>query len=51
MAGILFQHPLFTFHDATFECVCRHFDLRTERGSLLDVTPAILALLFEKRQH
>ena len=44
-----FQHLVFAFHDSTFECVCREFEVRTEHGSLLDVTPAILALLFEGR--
>jgi hypothetical protein len=44
-----FQHLVFAFHDATFECVCREFDVRTEHGSMLDVTPAMLALLFEER--
>ena len=43
------QHLIFAFHDSTFECVCRDFDVRTEHGSLLGVTPAMLALLFEKR--
>jgi hypothetical protein len=46
-----FHHFVFAFHDSTFECVCRDFDVRTEHGSLLDITPAMLALLFEKRQH
>jgi hypothetical protein len=46
-----FQHLVFAFHDSTFECVCRDFDARTEHGSILDVTPAMLGLLFEKRQH
>jgi hypothetical protein len=44
-----FQHLVFAFHDSTFECVCRDFDVRTEHGSILDVTPTVLALLFEKR--
>lgn len=44
-----FQHLVFAFHDSTFECVCREFDVRTEHGSMLDVTPAILALLLEER--
>ena len=45
------QHLVFAFHDSTFECVCRDFDVRTEHGSLLGVTPAMLALLFEKRER
>ena len=45
-----FQHLVFAFHDSTFECVCRDFDVRTEQGSMVDVTPTLLALLFEKGQ-
>ena len=44
------QHLVFAFHDSTFECVCRDFDVRFEHGSMLDVTPTMLALLFEKRK-
>jgi len=44
-----FHHLVFAFHDSTFECVCREFDVRSDHGSMLDVTPAMLALLFEKR--
>jgi len=43
-----FQHLVFAFHDSTFECVCRDFDVRRKYGSLLDATPTMLALLFEK---
>ena len=44
------QHLVFAFHDSTFECVCRKFDARTERGiAVLDVLPAMLALLEERR--
>jgi hypothetical protein len=43
-----FQHLVFAFHDSTFECVCRDFEIRTEQGSMLDVTPAMLAWLLEK---
>jgi hypothetical protein len=44
------QHLVFAFHDSTFECVCKEFDVRTERGIVvLDVLPAMLALLEEKR--
>lgn len=44
------QHLVFAFHDSTFECVCRQFDVRTERGIVvLDVLPAILTLLEERR--
>ena len=44
------QHLVFAFHDSTFECVCKQFDVRTERGIVvLDVLPAMLALLEERR--
>ena len=44
------QHLVFAFHDSTFECVCRQFDVRTERGiGVLDVLPAMLTLLEERR--
>lgn len=48
-----YHHLVFAFHDSTFECVCvcRDFDVRIEHGSILDVTPAMLALLFEERTH
>src|SRR5215472_2586698 len=42
-----FHHLVFAFHDSTFECVCRDFDVRTVHGSMLDVTPTLLALLLE----
>lgn len=43
------QHLVFTFHDSTFECVCRQYDVRTEHGIVvLDVLPAMLALLEER---
>lgn len=42
------QHLVFAFHDSTFECVCKDFNVRTKQGSMLDVTPVLLALLFEK---
>jgi hypothetical protein len=45
------HHLVFAFHDSTFECVCRDFDVRTVHGSMLDVTPTMLALLFEKRHR
>jgi hypothetical protein len=44
------QHLIFAFHDSTFECICQEFDVRTEHGSILDVTPAMIALLFEKQK-
>lgn len=44
------QHLVFAFHDSTFECVCRQFDVRTERGIVvLELLPAMLALLEERR--
>jgi hypothetical protein len=43
------QHFVFAFHDSTFECVCRQFDVRTEYGILVsDVLPSMLALLRER---
>lgn len=44
------QHLVFAFRDSTFECICKEFDVRTEHGSILDVTPAMIALLFEKQK-
>jgi hypothetical protein len=44
------QHLVFAFHDSTFECISKKFDVRTEHGSILDVTPAMIALLFEKQK-
>jgi hypothetical protein len=43
------QHLVFAFHDSTFECICKQFDVRTEHGAILDVIPAMIALLLEKQ--
>ena len=43
------QHLVFDFHDSTFECICKEFDVRTENGAILDAVPAMAALLFERR--
>src|SRR5215469_2094854 len=43
------QHLVFAFHDSTFECVCRKFDVRTEYGIVgSNVLPSMLALLRER---
>lgn len=42
------QHLVFAFHDSTFECICKRFDVRTEQGAALDVMPAMAGLLFDK---
>jgi len=39
------RHLIFAFHDSTFECVCRSFDVRSARGSLKSVLPTMAALL------
>jgi hypothetical protein len=42
------RHLIFAFHDRTFECVCRGFDIRLTRGTLRGTVPAMAALLDEK---
>jgi hypothetical protein len=39
------RHLIFAFHDSTFECVCRAFDIRAGRGSLRSVIPTMTELL------
>jgi hypothetical protein len=39
------QHLIFAFHDSTFECLCRSFDMKTRRGSLVSMVPEMVALL------
>ena len=39
------RHFIFAFHDSTFECVCRGFDIRQARGSIHDVIPEMVRLL------
>lgn len=43
------RHLVFAFHDTTFECVCRGFDVRVTRGTLRGTLPAMAALLDERR--
>jgi hypothetical protein len=31
------QQLVLAFHDSTFECICKRFELRTKRGSIDDV--------------
>ncbi len=44
------QHLVFAFHDSTFECVCDGFDVTTTKGSIYDVIPAMVTLLFERQK-
>ncbi len=46
----MLQHLVLAFHDSTFECICKGFDVRTEHGSTLDVIPSMMALLLEERR-
>ena len=39
------RHLVLAFHDSTFECVCRGFDVRSARGSLKSILPTMAALL------
>ena len=39
------RHLIFAFHDSTFECVCRGFDVRSARGSLKSVLPTMTGQL------
>jgi hypothetical protein len=39
------QHLVFAFHDSTFECVCKSFEIRTTRGALDDAIPEMTKLL------
>jgi hypothetical protein len=39
------QHLVFAFHDSTFECVCRSFDVTVAQGSISAVIPEIVKLL------
>jgi hypothetical protein len=43
------QHLIFTFHDTTFECICKTFDVRTAWGSIGALTETMLKLLFSDR--
>lgn len=39
------RHLIFAFHDSTFECVCREFDIRETSGSIHDAIPEMVRLL------
>ena len=39
------RHLIFSFHDPTFECVCRRFDVTTTRGTIHDAIPKMVGLL------
>jgi hypothetical protein len=39
------RHLIFSFHDSTFECICRDFDVRLTRGSLSVVFPQMIEML------
>jgi hypothetical protein len=39
------QHLIFAFHDSTFECVCRGYDLRLTQGPIFGTIPEIARLL------
>jgi len=39
------QHLIFSFHDSTFECVCRSFQVRTVRGLMADMIPQMVQML------
>jgi hypothetical protein len=40
-----FQHLVFAFHDSTFECVCRSFDIKMKRGAVLQTVSEMVSLL------
>jgi hypothetical protein len=44
------RHLIFAFHDSTFECVCREFDVRTRHGSIMDMVPEMVELLHSRSQ-
>jgi hypothetical protein len=39
------QHLIFSFHDSTFECICRGFEVKTRSGSIASMVPEMLGLL------
>jgi hypothetical protein len=39
------RHLVLAFHDSTFECVCRDFDVRTRQGSLAAIISEMADLL------
>jgi hypothetical protein len=40
-----FQHVVFAFHDSTFECICKEFDVRIRRGAIHNMIPEMVRLL------
>ena len=39
------QHFIFAFHDSTFECVCKSYEIQTTRGAIASAVPEMLKLL------
>ena len=39
-----FRHLVFTFHDDTFECVCKSFSVTVTEGSIAGLVPAMTKL-------
>lgn len=39
------RHLVLTFHDETFECVCRGFTVEVRNGSIASLVPAMIGLL------
>ncbi len=39
------QHLVFAFHDSTFECICRTYDVAVRRGSIKSLIPEMAELL------
>jgi hypothetical protein len=39
------QHLIFAFHDSTFECICKTFDVDTRTGSIAEMIPEMVKML------
>jgi len=39
------QHIVFAFHDSTFECICKEFDVRIRSGAIHNMIPEMVRLL------
>lgn len=39
------QHIVFAFHDSTFECICKEFNLRIRSGAIHNMLPEMVRLL------
>jgi hypothetical protein len=39
------QHLIFAFHDSTFECVCRAFEVKVTKGPIAAVIPEMFRML------